>query len=64
MLTTLPLPRPVQRHAERSPLSLIPAVGKENPGQKNNPSPSIVSLFVRAPTLILPHGDCRGICGA
>ena len=53
-LSALPLPQvSPQPHGPQSP-----PVG--NKSQLDIPPPSMVGHFVGAPTLIMPHEDCRG----
>ena len=65
MLSTLALPRAVQHHKERSPLSLLFLQRKRESGRDIQPIiPSAGDCLMGAPTLVLPHGDYRGVCRA
>ena len=65
MLNMLALPRAVQHHMERSPLSLPFLWGKKESGRDIQPIiPSVGDCLVGAPTLVLPHEDYRGVCRA
>lgn len=63
MLTTLPSSRLVQCYAKRSCLSLQFLQGKEREPVWTSSTPSIVGHFLAVPIPILPHRNCRRVCG-